>query len=79
MTYLTAPEAHSTNQRTYRYFVELASDELDFEGVPERFKIVDVVVTEPTEAAIKTLVAATHWLKGYTMVSHWIPDDCDCF
>lgn len=29
MPYLTVPEALTTKQRTYRYFVELASNELD--------------------------------------------------
>jgi hypothetical protein len=80
MPYLTAPSAQKT-ERTYRYFVELASDKLDHERVPEKFQIVDVVVLEPTEQAIKTLIAAAGWLQGYTMVSHWVPeaDDCDCF
>lgn len=78
MPYLTAPVVQKT-ERTYRYFVELASDKLDFEGVPESFQIIDVVVLEPTEAAISTLIAATGWLQGYTMVSHWTPEDCTEF
>lgn len=32
MPYLTAPEALTTKQRTYRYLVELASNKLDHEG-----------------------------------------------
>jgi hypothetical protein len=80
MPYLTAPESTKTD-RTYRYFVELALDKLDHEGVPERFQIIDVVVLEPTEEAIKILIAAAGWLDGWSMVSCWVPeaDDCDCF
>lgn len=74
MPYLTAPSAQKT-ERTYRFFVELASDKLDYEGVPESFQIVDVVVLENSEQAIKTLIASAGWLKGYTMISHWIPED----
>jgi hypothetical protein len=52
MPYLTAPKSTKTD-RTYRYFVELASNNLDHEGVPERFQIVDVVVLEPTEQGLR--------------------------
>lgn len=75
MTYLTAPQTQTTKQRTYRYFVEIASDKLDYEGVPESFQIVDVVVLTPTRDAIKTLIAAAGWLNAFTIVSHWIPTD----
>ena len=82
MPYLTAPSAQKT-ERTFRYFCELASNELELDRdgipVPVDYKTVDLVVTEPTEQAIKTLIAAADWLKGYTMVSHWVPEDCDCF
>lgn len=77
-SYLTAPKAEKS-QRTYRYMCQLASNELELDcdgiPVPKHFQIVDVVVTEPTEAAIITLIAAAGWLDGYTMVSHWVPDD----
>lgn len=76
MPYLTAPDAQKTEQRTFRYFVELASDTLDHEGVPERFQIVDVVVLENTKEAIKAAITAANWLEGYSMmVAHWIPED----
>jgi hypothetical protein len=78
MPYVTASTTQKT-ERTYRYFVELASNKLDHEGVPESFQIVDVVVLEPTEEAIKTLIAAAGWLAGYTMVSHWTPEPDNCF
>lgn len=73
MQYLTAPEAQET-KLTYRYFAELASNEFDYEGLPKHCRIIDVVVLEPTEAALKTLMAATGWLKGYTLVGFWLPE-----
>lgn len=72
---LTVPEALSTNH-TYRYFCELASSQLDHEGVPESCCIVDVVVLDDTLEALKTVIAAASWLFGYTIVAHWIPSDC---
>ena len=74
MPYLTAPSAQKT-ERTYRFFVELASDKLDYEGVPESFQMIDVVVLENTEQAIKTLIASAGWLAGYSIVAHWVPED----
>lgn len=79
MPYLTAPEVYTTKQLTYRYFVELASNQLDCEEVSESFRIVDVVVLEPAIEAIETVIAAAGWLADYTVVSYWVPTDCDCF
>ena len=73
MPYLTAPSARGAKQ-TYRYFVEVASCELDFEGLSMHYQIIDVVVLEPTEKAIKTLIASAKWLQGYTLVSFWQPE-----
>lgn len=76
MPYLTALIKDKT-ALTYRYYVELVSTELDFEGVPCRTQIVDVVVVEPTETAVKSLIAATKWLEGYRIVACWTPaDEC---
>lgn len=76
---LTAPETLAQPTLAHRFLVELASDktELDCEGVPvpKEFKTIDVVVLEPTEQAIKTLIAAADWLKGYSLVSFWTPED----
>lgn len=72
MPYLTAPTAQKT-KLTYRYFAELASNELDYEGLATHYQVIDVVVLEPTEEAVKTLIAAAGWLKGYTLVSFWSP------
>lgn len=61
---------------SYRYMVELASNELDFEGVPESYTTVDVMVAEPNKAAILELLAEKGLLKNWGMVSYWIPEDC---
>lgn len=80
MTYLTAAETQTAKLVTFRYFVELASTEVDFEGAPQRCRIVDVVVIQPTREAIASLIAASGWLQGYKMVAYWQPEDgCDCF
>ena len=76
MTYLTASEAKTTKQQTYRYLVELASNQLDYDGVPESHQIVDVVVLENKLEAIKAVIAAANWLSDYTIVAHWLPSDC---
>lgn len=72
MPYLTDPDV-SKNKQTYRFFVELATQRLDYWGVPEHCQVIDVVVTEPTAGAIKTLVAAGGWLTEYRIVSTWQP------
>ncbi len=74
MTYLTASDP--TQSGSYRYFAELASTELDYDGVPEYFRIVDVQVSEPTQTAIEHEIAARDWLKGYTLINYWQPEDC---
>jgi len=75
MTYLTASEAKTTKQQTYRYLVELVSNQLDYKGVPESHKIVDVVVLENTLEAIKAVIAAANWLSDCIIVSYWLPSD----
>lgn len=84
ITLLSAPETLTSPASAHRFMVELASNELvlDAQGVPvpKDYIKIDVVLLEPTEQAIKTLIAATSWLKGYTMVNHWVPEDgCNCF
>lgn len=74
---LTAPEVQPT--QAHRYMVELASNDIDFEGVPVAFKTLDVVVTEPTLDAISVLLQSSGHLNGWGLVDHWIPQDCDCF
>ncbi len=60
MNYLTAPGANTAKQ-CYRYWVELTSNQLDYEGVPTSHHIVDVVVLKNTLAAIKAVIALL-WL-----------------
>lgn len=71
--YLTALGVEKT-QSAYRYMCQLASNELELDRdgipVPKHFQIVDVVATEPTEAALTSLIAAVGWLSGYTIVAH---------
>jgi len=69
MTYLTAAEAIGAKQ-SYRYYVDLASEQRDYQGVPEFTRTIDVVVTQPSRDAIAQLVAACSWLKGYEVVSY---------
>lgn len=76
---LTAPEALAQSTLAHRFLVELASIELDFEGVPVDVKTIDVVVTNPNEAAIQLLIATTDWLKGYSLKSFWQPESDCCF
>ncbi len=72
MTYLTAPDAVQAKQ-SYRYYVQLASKQRDWEGVPEVTRTIDVVVTQPTQNAIVQLINACGWLKDWELVSYWEP------
>lgn len=74
MPYLTHPLAYKSKQRTYRYFVELASRKLDYWGIPHHCPIVDVVMEDNSDA-IKTLKAGCGWLAGYEIVSFWQPEE----
>lgn len=76
---LTAPQVLAQPTQAHRYMVDLASNDLDFEGVPTSYKTVDVVVDEPTEDAIATLLQDGGHLEGYGIVKCWTPEDCDCF
>lgn len=73
MRYLTDPHIYGSETPGYRFFVELASNKLDHEGVPEYFQVIDVVVTEASYEAIKSLVATTGWLVDWGIVSYWTP------
>ena len=75
---LTASEALSANQ-TYRYFCELVSIQLDYDGIPETFRVVDVLVAQPTQSAIENALDSGDWLEGYSLVNYWLPEDCCCF
>jgi len=78
---LLAPKVYVTDsqieptQPGYRFYAELASNELDFEGVPERYLLVDVVVVLPCEAAVRQLLDDRGWLSDWGIVSVWTPED----
>lgn len=73
MPYLTDSVAYTTATQVYRYFAELASKELDHEGIPVRFKTIDVLVLEPTRDAIAQLINSCEWLSEYSLVDFWSP------
>lgn len=80
MIFLTDPQTLTTKDctsrdHTYRYIVQLASQEVDFEGVPERTQLIDVVVKEPTSEAIALLLEAAGYLKDWQIASYWQPTD----
>ncbi len=80
---LSAPETLNQPSLAHRFMVELASDELELDSngipVPVDYRTIDVVVIEPTLAAITALLQAAGHLDGWGIVSHWVPEDCDCF
>lgn len=73
MPLLTDPLAYKSKRHTYRYFVELASHKLDWDGSVHHSQVIDVVIVEPSYEAIKTLVAAAGWLRDYSVVAWWTP------
>ncbi len=73
MTYLTSDTAYSSPNQ-YRYFVELASTKTDYEGIPEFWRVIDLVEAQPTEEAIKSAIAECEFLEGFELVSYWEPD-----
>lgn len=81
MTYLTDAEICPGSPNSYRFFVELASNEVELdaydEPVPVAFKTLDVLVVEPTIEAIRRVIANQNWLKDFSIVDYWQPDpDC---
>lgn len=77
---LSAPETLTAPAQSHRFMADVASNQLDFEGVPVDVQTIDVLVIDPSEAAIKLLIASTKWLKGYSLIKFWEPEDgCDCF
>lgn len=71
---LTAPEISQATP-AQRFMVEVASNALDHEGIPLDVKTIDVVVTEHSKKAIASLIAGADWLKGYSLVNYWSPED----
>ena len=73
MTYITSTDAY-TSINQYRYFIQLASIKTDYEGGPEFWRVIDLVVAQPTEEAIKSAIAECEFLEGFELVSYWEPD-----
>lgn len=66
----------------HRFFVELISHSYELQDdypVPRKSLVVDVVVVEPTEEAIKALVAGCGWLRNHTLIKFWQPLDSSEF
>lgn len=68
---LTDSRIHEQKLVGHRYFVDLDSLEYELQDdypVPKSHKTVDVLVVEPTEKAIRELVANCGWLQNYKIV-----------
>ncbi len=76
--YLTDPQVHQVAQG-YRYMVKLFTKAVDYWGVPSDVSTLDVVVTDPTEAAVTELVRLFGWLTDWTIAAIWEPEDCSEF
>lgn len=75
---LTDRRVYEQKLQGYRFFVELVSTDWELQDgypVPKHHETIDVVVTEPTEAAIKLLVASCGWLHDYQIVSYSQSED----
>lgn len=77
---LTATDATDNPTEAKRYMVQLASNalELDCLGIPVpiKYKTVDVCVVGE-EREIMMLIAATGYLKGYSVIGWWKPTEDD--
>lgn len=66
----------------HRFFVELVSQSFELQDsypVPKQVEIVDLVVIEPTESALRSLISACGWLQGYKIAEFWQSSDCTEF
>ena len=71
---LTDPQVYDPKLTGHRYFVQLVSKSWELQddrAVPSSDKVIDVVVVEPTESAIRQLIASAGWLVGWEMVDFW--------
>lgn len=79
---LTAAEVIEQKLTGHRFMVELMTLELELDNlgipVPVDFKVIDVVVAQPTAEAIEQLIASVPFLEAYSVVSFWKPEECDC-
>ncbi len=71
---LTAPEIPQATS-AHRFMVEMAINALDHKSISLDVKSVDVGVSEPSNEAITRAIAGVQWLKGYSLVSYWLPEN----
>lgn len=72
--------SHVTQAASYKYHVRLASIETKEEEngdyiylVPIKFKAIEVIVTDNSEAAIKTVVASLKLSEEYKIIGYYLP------
>lgn len=78
MPLLTDSRIYEEKLQGYRYFVDLVSTDYELQDgypVPKRSETVDVLVVDPSEDAIRLLVASCRWLEGYEIVGCTREDD----
>lgn len=78
MPLLTDPKIYQGNLDCHRFFVQVITNEWEVQdnfAVPKDSEVIDVLVIEPTETAIKKLVAETCWLEGWRVESFWRPTE----
>ncbi len=76
-TLLKAPDITQATP-AHRFMVEVASNELDYEGIPLDIRTVDLLLSVPTREAISVAIAEAQWLKGYSLMSYWLPEVGGC-
>ena len=75
---LSDARVYEQKLKGYRYFVDLVSTDYELQDgypVPKKAETIDVLVTEPTEAAIKLLIASCRWLEDYEIVGSTREED----
>jgi hypothetical protein len=71
---LTSREVYEQKLVGHRYYVQLVSKDWELQDdhpVPRKSEVIDLVVTEPTEAAIRELVESVGWLSNWRIVDFW--------
>ena len=79
---LTATEVIEQKLDGYRFFVELATLELEIDdwGIPvsKDSRVIDLVVAQPSSEAIEQLIALVPFLEGYSVVDYWQAGGSNC-
>lgn len=55
----------------YRYTVEMASYSCDFDGIPDDWKILDVVVSERSIEKVREVIRANPRFNDYGITNYW--------